>query len=138
MSVIEGRDDDSRTFLTPPTDLHKERLQKFMFGGSGMTAPSEDALEHLVLEEELDIQLALLKEATPDPSLFPDDAIHDLPHLKDTMPESGRLSQINNLVHNAEVEMAREEAMLGESALETLAMCAAVTILCVAPQMLLN
>jgi hypothetical protein len=43
------------------TDLHKERLQNFMFGGEG-NMPKPQALEHRMLEEDLDLQLHLLKE----------------------------------------------------------------------------
>jgi hypothetical protein len=42
------------------TDLHKERLQNFIFGGEG-NMPKPQALDHRKLEEDLDLQLHLLK-----------------------------------------------------------------------------
>ena len=53
-------------------------------GGVGTMYP-EDAFQHQVMEEEFDLQLHLLQEETPDPTLFPEveDKMAELPHLKD-------------------------------------------------------
>jgi hypothetical protein len=114
-------------------DLHKERLQKFMFGGGNAAEawPAAEGLEHLVLEEELELQLALLKEKTPKPELFPEveEKMEELPHLKDNTQQS----QLENFVHAAELELAYEETVLGEPVLETLAICGVVAALALAP-----
>lgn len=96
-----------------------------------MTTPDEDALEHLVLEEELDLQLMLLKDHTPPPTMFSESApMEELPHLQDTW----ETSKLEAAVHNAEVELALEETVLGEAAMEMMAMCAVVALLALAPQ----
>lgn len=83
------------------TELHKERLQNFAVGGSGMTQPKEDALEHLMLEEELELQLGLLKEHAPDATLFPDDEaeLKAMPHLKDDAAATQKEHHDEGLFH---------------------------------------
>jgi hypothetical protein len=128
-----------------------------MFGGTAMSTLSEDALEHRLIEEELDLQLELLKEETLESKIFPtlgqegestlspekEDPMQDLPLLK----EMDRLDQMvhkaedivhkaEDIVHKAEVDLAREEAVLGEHSLETLAICGVVLLLALAPQLL--
>jgi hypothetical protein len=129
-------------------DLHKERLQNFAMGGSGMTEPSEDALEHRMLEEELQLQLDLLKDHTPDPSLFPDDKeeLEALPHLKDQahvhMKNTGEVVEdaddpIYHLTHPTPEEvLVLEETVLEESNLEPLMVCLAIGALMLLPQLL--
>jgi hypothetical protein len=52
------------------TGLHKERLHHFVAGGSALTP--EEAFEHRILEEELSLQLALLRDETPASTMFPE------------------------------------------------------------------
>jgi len=66
-----------------------------------MTQPKEDALEHLMLEEELDLQVSLLKEHTPDSTLFPDDEaeLKAMPHLKDDASSKQHEKEHEGLFH---------------------------------------
>jgi hypothetical protein len=98
-----------------------------MYGGSGGAKADDGSLEDLVLEEELDMQLKMLKQATPNPSLFPEveDKMAELPHLKDNT----RSSAVEKVLHGAEHDLALAESVLEESTLETLAMCSVVMAL---------
>lgn len=111
-------------------------------GGSAMTQAKEDALEHLVLEEELELQLNLLKEHTPDTSLFPDDedAIKAMPQLKDTTPtkEQQLREEEQGLFHKplpSEI-LEFEETVLEENLLEPFLICVAIAAFAVLPQLL--
>jgi hypothetical protein len=103
-----------------------------MYGGSGGTRADDGALEDLVLEEELDMQLKMLKQETPDASLFPEveDKMAELPHLKDQT----RSSAVEKVLHEAEHDLAIAESVLEESTLETLAMCSVVLGLIILPR----
>jgi hypothetical protein len=95
------------------------------------------------MEQELDLQLALLKndleEATPEAKLFPEtytmnmfpeveEPMVELPHLKDgTMAAKG--------VQDKKLFIF-EEAFFEENVLETIAFCAILSIIMLAPQLL--
>jgi hypothetical protein len=115
-------------------NLHKQRLQNFMNGGSGMTKPSEDALQHLILEEELDLQLQMMKDHTPDTSFFPEDSdeMAALPHLKDPQPVKHHFGPSPVQI------LAIEESVLEENALETAMFCLVMTAFILMPQLLHN
>jgi hypothetical protein len=117
------------------TDLHKERLQNFMFGGEG-NMPKPQALEHRMLEEDLDLQLHLLKEqdhSYHNPKLFPDvePDMQELPHLKDHTPKK----DTEQLVHTMEHNMAMAETVMEESNLEALAVCMTLAVIWYLPQL---
>jgi hypothetical protein len=117
------------------TDLHKERLQNFMFGGEG-NMPKPQALEHRMLEEDLDLQLHLLKEqdhSFHNPKLFPDvePDMQELPHLKDHTPKK----DTEQLVHSMEHNMAMVETVMEESNLEALAVCMTLAVIWYLPQL---
>lgn len=119
------------------TDLHNERVQNFVAGGTAMTEVKEDALEHRLLEEELDLQLSLLEEHVPDPTLFPQvveevGTMEPLPHLKDHTPTAEAVEK----VHEQQLTMALEESVLEESNLEAATICLAIGALFVLPQLL--
>lgn len=108
--------------------LHKERLQQFAFGvGKNMVEMSSEQMEHFVVEEELELQLNLLGEATPNPTLFPEveDEMEELPHLKDNT--FGH--RVEDAVHKAEHNLALQETILEESNLETLVICSVLMAL---------
>ncbi|CAB9496194.1 expressed unknown protein [Seminavis robusta] len=120
-------------------EIHKERVQSLMFDRNSVVS-AEKAAEQRLIEQELDLQLSLLKkdleEATPEQSLFPDmtmfpdveEPIEELPHLKDnTMAAKGVADQKLFIF---------EEAFLEENVLETLAFCAVLALVMVAPQII--
>ena len=111
-----------------------------MFSGSAITKPAEDAFEHRLLEEELELQLALLKEHTPDALLFPDDDVENkaLPHLKDSVANKPRQEEdVVGIFHKptpSEI-LAIEETVLEENILEPLMICLVIVGLAFIPQL---
>jgi hypothetical protein len=96
----------------------------------------DDSLEHRLLEEELDLQLSLLKdeEEMHKASLFPEveDQMEELPHLKD-----GTLSAHDQeIIHKAQLELALEESVMEESVLEAAVICGMIALLFVVPQLI--
>lgn len=90
----------------------------------------EREMEQLLLEEELENQLALLKKEKPKATLFPEveDPMEQLPHLKDgTMAAIGAQEQKLFML---------EEAFLEENVAETIAFCTILAILMIAPQLI--
>lgn len=88
------------------------------------------------MEEDLDLQLHLLQEHLHhDPKKFPEveAAMKELPHLKDNTFQQ----DAEGMIHKAEHELVMAETVLEESVLETMAMCAVVAALIVAPQIAL-
>jgi hypothetical protein len=93
---------------------------------------AEHATEQRLWEEELDLQLSLLKkhDSSHDMNLFPEveDAMVELPHLKD-----GTLAQKG-------VEQEKlfflEEAFLEENVVETIAFCTVLALLMLAPNLI--
>jgi hypothetical protein len=102
-----------------------------MFQGESKT-PNPKALEHRMLEEDLDLQLHLLKEQTlRNPKLFPElePDMKELPHLKDnTLKKDTEM-----MVHKAEHELAMAETILEESVLEGVAVCMVLAALWFTP-----
>ena len=107
-----------------------------MLGGTVTTKAAEDTLDHRLLEEELELQLGLLKEHTPDASLFPDDETENkaLPHLKDTVADP----KDQGIFHKptpSEI-LALEEVVLEENILEPLMICMVIVALTAMPQLI--
>jgi hypothetical protein len=123
------------------TDLHKERLQNFMFGGEG-NMPKPQALEHRMLEEDLDLQLHLLKEqdhSMHNPKLFPDvePGMQELPHLKDHNPSIIHPKKdTEQLVHKVEHDMVLADPVMEESNLEAIALCMTLAAIWYLPQLI--
>ncbi|GAX18341.1 hypothetical protein FisN_23Hh235 [Fistulifera solaris] len=123
-------------------NLHRKRLQKFMFGSDNIVA-SEEALNQLVIEEELDMQLHLLKQNTPDPTLFPEleADMPELPHLKpdekkDSITDADDFFQkAESMVKSAEIKAVEQEAAFDEESLEAAAICLAIAGLVFTPQL---
>lgn len=135
-------------WIVTHTDLHKERLQQFVFGGGDQQHTTKEAMEHLVLEEELELQLNLLKDDIKhsNPStLFPqvEEPMAELPHLKDASNNNDEdvihavEHAVEDAFHHIEHTVAMQEpALLEETNLETIAMCAVVLALALIPEML--
>jgi hypothetical protein len=107
-----------------------------MFGGEG-NMPKPQALEHRMLEEDLDLQLHLLKEqdhTMHNPKLFPDvePDMQELPHLKDHNPTS----DTEQLVHTVEHDMVLADPVMEESNLEAIALCMTLATIWYLPQVI--
>jgi hypothetical protein len=98
---------------------------------SSPTAP-EEVFEEKALEDELSLQLNLLKEEYPDPYLFPQtlktDEMAELPHMVDVTPAEK--------LREEKEEIALFEELAEEGVLESLAMCGIIGLLMMAPQFL--
>lgn len=119
-------------------NLHKERLQNFVFGGT------PEAVEHYVLEEELDLQLALLNkenEKTTETSLFPTEMVDTLPHINDARWDEanmndGKDKDLHMLQAPTPVQVhAIEESILEENTLEAVMFCAVLAAFMFLPQL---
>lgn len=117
-----------------------------MFGSDNIVA-SDEALNQLVVEEELDMQLHLLKQNMPPSTLFPDieGDMSELPHLKnewkpDVAKETDKgkddfIHKAESIMKNAEVKAVEQEMALGEDTLEAAAICLAIAGLIVTPRL---
>lgn len=95
------------------------------------------ALEHRMLEEDLDLQLHLLKEqdSMHNPKLFPDvetEDMQELPHLKDHNPKK----DAEQLVHKVEHDMVLADPVMEESNLEAIALCVTLAAIWYLPQLM--
>ena len=110
-------------------------------GGPTGVRNSKDGIEHLLLEEELELQLGLLKRhSETDVSLFPEEMAPSLPHLKDNVPDESHPEHHDELVHfhkptPSEI-LAVEETLLEENTLETIMFCLVMAAFIFAPQLL--
>jgi len=128
------------SFVLIMKGVHKERLQKFMFSNPSSTTATkawEDSIEHRLVEEELDLQLSMLKDHEKEqhsPDLFPEveSPMTELPHLKDGTEEA----HTNEVVHKAEVALAQAETVMEESTLEAVALCSVIALALFAPTLL--
>ena len=115
-------------FVLYHSDLHAHRIQTMVFNDGSPTAP-EAVFQEKALEDELNLQLNLLKEEYPDPYLFPQtletDEMAELPHMVDGTPAE-KLRE--------EKEIALFEEMAEEGVLESLAICGIIGMLMMAPQ----
>lgn len=109
-------------------ELHSERLQTFVFGNTFHDNDTDmEAMEHRLLEDELEFQLGLLKEQMPDDKLFPDE-IAELPHLHD---DKEHHETVNTMLANENLLLAEEENLL-----EPLAICGVIVALMFLPQIM--
>jgi hypothetical protein len=130
-------------------DLHQERLQNLMVGGGGygslaFSVDSGTAMEDRILEEELELQLQMLKEhqASPDFSLFPVDPVEDqvLPHLHDANDAAAETKDTTKddkgfrYAPTPEEIFVLEETVLEENLLEPIAICLVIVGLALLPQ----
>ena len=135
-------------------------MQHVVLGGAeqkhGVVEPTmmmtKEAMEHLVLEEELELQLDLLMNEIEKPETENDNVfseveaeMDELPHLKDASLEENEdvlhavedaIHQMENTVHQMENTVAMQEpAFLEENNLEALAICLVVLALAVSPEL---
>lgn len=116
--------------------LHKERLQSFIFGGS------QDALENFIIEEELELQLALLQDQTGNEStLFPAEIDSSIPHLNDPLshePNPVNVNKNESVLHapTPMQVLALEESLLEENTMETILICLIAAAFIFMPQIL--
>lgn len=117
-------------------ELHKERLQSFIFGGS------QDALENFIIEEELELQLALLQDQTGNEStLFPAEIDSSIPHLNDPLshePNPVNVNKNESVLHapTPMQVLALEESLLEENTMETILICLIAAAFIFMPQIL--
>lgn len=95
-------------------DLHKEHLQSFVVGHPESTAQPEEAFEHRLIEEELTLQINLLKEQMKTSStLFPEgeaeDAVEETLHLKPTLEEKAKPTLASSIVEGETALMSIDE-----------------------------
>ena len=121
--------------------FHTERMQSFISGYEN----DSSVLESRLLEGELDLQMALLKEqnAITDVLVFPVDEIEDavLPHLHDTDTKGSDDHSIQN--HRSDIFhqptptdiFVFEETIMEENLLEPIAICCAIIGLALLPQL---
>lgn len=123
-------------FLCPSSDigLHQKRIQEAIFGDdvsnpSSSTAP-EDIFQERILEEELSLQLNLLHDEMPPPYLFTPDE-HPFEETDDV-----------GMALAAQVKEAEQthvfEELAEEGVMESLAICALISVLMIAPQFFLR
>lgn len=133
-----------------PLGIHKERMHHLIFG-SNDHSPTDDAtatttLESRLLEEELDIQISLLKEqnSITDVALFPMEAMKEamVPPMfntnDDEISSTSDHKTTEGIFHKptpSEV-LAFEETVLEENLLEPIAICVAIIGLALVPQLL--
>lgn len=118
------------TLILPTfSDLHAHRIQSMVMGEPFPTAP-EQIFEEKALEDELNLQLNLLKEEFPDPYLFPQtlevDEMIELPHMKDGTPAE---------TLKEEQQVAWWEEMAEEGVLESVAICSIIGFLMLGAQL---
>jgi hypothetical protein len=129
-------------------------MQRFMFGTAAASASKasdntvasldtlrelEESLEHRLLEEELDLQLSMLRDENDflksgNPNLFPEveEPMEELPHLKDHTHTGDE----KKAIETAELALALEETVLEESNLEAIALCACIAAVLLFPTLL--
>lgn len=115
-------------FIVYCLGFHTERMQSLVSGHEH----DSTILESRLLEGELDLQMALLKEqnSITDVLVFPTDEIEDevLPNLHDTRTEG-----IFHQPTPSEI-LVLEETILEENLLEPIAICCAIIALALLPQ----
>lgn len=114
-------------------ELHKERIQNLALNRNAVTG--EQATEQRLMEQELDLQLNLLKRETKSTSqLFPDEMVTDLPHLKGGSAAVVPQQETNPSAKPDDFYM--KELFMEENVIETIAFCSFLALLMVAPNIL--
>ena len=121
-----------------------------MSGNTNTAANTMDGLQQRLLEQELDMQLAMLRQETPPSTLFEDTTTRRqdvanmgksnsafVPPTQESSSASKEEKQpLQSIFHSAEVELGNEEALLGhntESVAEAFVICTALMAVFVAP-----
>ena len=120
-----------------------------MSGNTNTAANTMDGLQQRLLEQELDMQLAMLRQETPPSTLFEDttrgkDNVATMgksnsafvPPIQESSFSKEEKQPRQSIFHSAEVELGNEEALLGhntESVAEAFVICTALMAVFVAP-----
>ena len=114
--------------------LHRKRIQEIVFGdlNNAVTTAPEDVFQERLLEEELSLQLSLLHDEMPPPYLFTSDMPAPFEETDD--PHQQELAA---QVKEAEQNHVLEE-LVEDGALDSLAICALIGLLMLAPQFFLQ
>ena len=120
-----------------------------MSGNANTAANTMDGLQQRLLEQELDMQLSMLRQETPPSTLFEDTTRGKdvatmgksnsafVPPTQESSSASKEEKQpLQSIFHSAEVELGNEEALLGhntESVAEAFVICTALMAVFVAP-----
>ena len=113
-------------------ELHRERIQNLSLNRNAVTG--EQAAEQRLMEQELDLQLRLLKKENKKSSskLFPDEMVTDLPHLRDDGPIGTAAYQQKSKSD----DFYMKELLMEENVIETVAFCSFLAVLMMAPNIL--
>lgn len=116
--------------------LHKKRIQEIVFGdvtSATTTAPKEIFQERL-LEEELSLQLSLLHDEMPPSYLFATEPFEET-------DDDGQIIA-DGMAVAAKVKKAEQnhvlEELVEEGALDSLAICALIGVMLIAPQFIMQ
>jgi len=116
------------------SNLHKERMQNLVFSNSLVDQPSGETLGHFLLEEELDLQLAMLKDHdNSEKSLF----LVEMEAMQETTAKKDEMGNISNVLHLTAPTptqiLAIEESVMDENTLETAMICLVMAGIMVLP-----
>ena len=97
-----------------------------MFGHPDSTAQPEEAFEHRLIEEELALQLSLLKEQMPTSDMFPEaeETLH--PHYDDDVVAV--VEDVPEPSTNMFVQQGAAMMMLDEETMEAVLFCAVIAV----------
>jgi hypothetical protein len=117
--------------------LHQKHIQEVIFGDHDVTNPSgstapEDIFQERVLEDELNLQLNLLHDEMPPAYLFTPTE-HPFQETDDTGTAAALAAKVKE-AEQTHVLLELEE----DGALESLAICALISVLMIAPQFIMN
>ena len=120
--------------------MHRKRIQEIVFGdlNNPLTTAPEDIFQERLLEEELSLQLSLLHDEMPPSYLFTTNDVMPAPF--EETDDQGILQSSDALaahVKEAEQNHVLEE-LVEDGALDSLAICALIGMLMLAPQFFLQ
>ncbi len=116
--------------------LHQKRIQELVLGdlNSAIATAPEEIFQERLLEEELSLQLNLLHDEMPPSYLF----TSDMPAPYDETDDEG----MEGVILAAQVKEAEQnhvfEELVEDGALDSLAICALIGMLMLAPQFFLQ
>jgi hypothetical protein len=120
--------------------LHRKRIQEVVFGdlNNAVTTAPEDVFQERLLEEELSLQLSLLHDEMPPSYLF----TTTMPASFEETDDGNQQEMHQDNVLAAQVKEAEQnhvlEELVEDGALDSLAICALIGLLMLAPQIFLQ
>lgn len=117
--------------------LHQKRIQELVVGdlNNAITVAPEDIFQERLLEEELSLQLSLLHDEMPPPYLFTSETASS--PFEETDDQGIQQAILAAQVKEAEQNHVFEE-LVEDGALDSLAICALIGLLMLAPQFFLQ